>query len=67
MAAIPALAFDDLEASFDAGTLARSGYSKRRILDRTIAVQALAHRATLIAMNVEDFSDVAGLELFDWR
>jgi predicted nucleic acid-binding protein len=66
IAAIPALSFDDLAASFYADILAKAGYSRRKILDRMIAAQALAHRATLIAMNADDFSDIAGLELLKW-
>ena len=67
IAAIPALAFDDLSAGFYASILAQVGYSRRKMLDRMIAAQALAHRATLITMNVDDFSDVPGLDLVDWN
>jgi tRNA(fMet)-specific endonuclease VapC len=66
IAAIPALAFDDLVAGFYANILAEAGYSRRKILDRMIAAQALAHRATLITMNAENFSDIPGLDLLDW-
>lgn len=66
IAAIPALAFDDMAAGFYANILAEAGYSRRKILDRMIAAQALAHRATLITMNAEDFSDIPGLDLLDW-
>lgn len=66
IAAIPALAFDDLAAGFYAAILAEAGYSRRKILDRMIAAQALAHRATLITMNAEDFSDIPGLDYLDW-
>jgi tRNA(fMet)-specific endonuclease VapC len=66
IAAIPALAFDDLAAGFYAAILAEAGYSRRKILDRMIGAQALAHRATLITMNAEDFSDIPGLDYLDW-
>ncbi len=66
IAAIPALAFDDLAAGFYANILSEAGYSRRKILDRMIAAQALAHRATLITMNAQDFSDIPGLDLRDW-
>ena len=66
IAAIPALAFDDLAAGFYAAILAEAGYSRRKMLDRMIAAQALAHRATLITMNAQDFSDIQGLDLLDW-
>ena len=67
IAAIPALAFDDMAARFYANILAEAGYSRRKIPDRMIAAQALAHRATLITMNADDFSDIPGLGLLDWR
>ena len=66
IAAIPAVAFDDLAAGFYANILAAAGYSRRKILDRMIAAQALAHRASLITMNAQDFSDIPGLDLLDW-
>ena len=60
------MAFDDLAAGFYAAILAEAGYSRRKMLDRMIAAQALAHRATLITMNAQDFSDIPGLDLLDW-
>ena len=47
-------------------TLAVAGYSRRKVLDRMIAAQALVHRATLITRNPDDFRDVPGLELLAW-
>ncbi len=67
IAAIPALAFDDMAARFYANILAEAGYSRRKILDRMIAAQALAHHATLITLNAEDFRDIPGLGLLDWN
>jgi tRNA(fMet)-specific endonuclease VapC len=46
--------------------VANAGYSRRKLLDRMIAAQALVHRATLITFNVDDFSDVPGLKLRAW-
>jgi predicted nucleic acid-binding protein len=43
------------------------GYSRRKLLDRMIAAQALDHRATLVTLNAGDFRDVPGLELLSWR
>lgn len=43
-----------------------TGYSRRKILDRMIAAQALALQATLITMNAADFSDIPGLKLLAW-
>jgi tRNA(fMet)-specific endonuclease VapC len=66
LSTIPVLAFD--EASADAYRLIveSAGYSKRKLLDRMIAAQALAHRATLATLNEADFADVPGLQLLAW-
>lgn len=41
-------------------------FSRRRIIDRMIAAQALLHDATLVTMNGEDFKDIPGLKLLIW-
>ena len=61
LSAIPALAFDDLAAKTYGSIVASAGYSRRKLLDRMIAAQALVHRATLVTFNPDDFSDVPGL------
>jgi len=66
LAAIPTLAFDSPAADAYGSIVAHSGYSRRKLLDRMIAAQALVHRATLVTMNADDFSDVAGLDLLMW-
>jgi predicted nucleic acid-binding protein len=66
LSAIPALAFDDLAAEAYADIVASAGYSRRKLLDRMIAAQALVHRATLVTLNQDDFSDVPGLSLLVW-
>lgn len=66
LAAIPTLAFDDAAADAYGGIVAQAGYSRRKLLDRMIAAQALVHRATLITGNENDFADVAGLQLLVW-
>lgn len=63
LAAIPALAFDDAAADAYAAIVAQAGYSRRKLLDRMIAAQALVHRATLITMNAADFNDIVGLRI----
>ena len=66
LSAIPALAFDDLAAETYGDIVASAGYSRRKLLDRMIAAQALVHRATLVTFNQDDFSDVPGLSLLVW-
>lgn len=66
LAAIPTLAFDDAAADAYGAIVAQAGYSRRKLLDRMIAAQALVHRATLITGNENDFADVAGLQLLAW-
>jgi predicted nucleic acid-binding protein len=64
--ALPVVAFDDQAAEAYRRILAVAGYSRRKVLDRMIAAQALVHRATLVTRNPDDFRDVPGLELLAW-
>jgi tRNA(fMet)-specific endonuclease VapC len=66
LAGIPTLAFGDDDAEAYATIVAIAGYSRRKLLDRMIAAQALGHRASLITMNPDDFSDIPGLDLIVW-
>ncbi len=66
LAAIPALAFDDAAAAAYGAIVERAGYSRRKLLDRMIAAQALVHRAKLVTLNPKDFSDIAGLDVQAW-
>lgn len=66
LAAIPSLAFDDEAAARYGAIVAHAGYSRRKLLDRMIAAQALVHRATLVTFNADDFADVPGLDLLAW-
>jgi tRNA(fMet)-specific endonuclease VapC len=66
LSAIPTLAFDDLAAQTYANIVANAGYSRRKLLDRMIAAQALVHRATLVTKNARDFADVPGLVVLGW-
>jgi tRNA(fMet)-specific endonuclease VapC len=66
LAAIPCLPFDDAAAETYGRIVASAGYSRRKLLDRMIAAQALLHRATLVTFNASDFSDIANLSLAVW-
>ena len=66
LSAIPVLAFDDLAAMTYGAIVASAGYSRRKLLDRMIAAQALVHRATLVSFHPDDFSDVPGLSSLVW-
>jgi predicted nucleic acid-binding protein len=63
---LPVLAFDDAAADAYRAIVEVAGYSRRKLLDRMIAAQALVHRATLVTMNGADFQDVPGLALLEW-
>jgi len=58
--------FDDLAAKAYGTIVASAGYSRRKLLDRMIAAQALVHRATLIIFNQDDFADVPDLSSLAW-
>lgn len=66
LAAIPTMAFDDAAANAYGTIVAQAGYSRRKLLDRMIAAQAIVHRATLVTMDGDDFADVQGLQLEVW-
>ena len=66
LAALPVLAFDDAAADSYRQIVEAVGYSRRKLLDRMIAAQALVHRATIVTLNAGDFRDVPGLELLSW-
>jgi tRNA(fMet)-specific endonuclease VapC len=66
LAALPVLAFDDAAADAYSAIVATAGYSRRKLLDRMIAAQALVHRASLVTMNARDFADVPNLDVVAW-
>ena len=66
LAAVPTLAFDDEAADAYGAMVASAGYSRRKLLDRMIAAQALVHRATLVTKNAGDYSDIGDLTLLAW-
>lgn len=66
LSTLPILAFDEPAADAYRRIVEASGYSRRKLLDRMIAAQALVHDATLVTGNVDDFRDVPGLRLLGW-
>ncbi|HEY2710158.1 MAG TPA: PIN domain-containing protein [Caulobacteraceae bacterium] len=63
---LPTVEFDGAAADAYRTILERLGYSRRKVLDRMIAAQAIVHRATVITMNAADFNEIAGLEVVAW-
>jgi tRNA(fMet)-specific endonuclease VapC len=63
LAAIPVLAFEDADAHAYGAIVAAAGYSRRKLIDRMIAAQAILHRAVLVTRNPADFADIPGLAL----
>lgn len=47
--------------------VANIGFSRRKVIDRLIAAQALTRNATLVTLNGPDFADVPGLALETWE
>lgn len=66
LAALPVLAFDASAAEAYRGIVETVGYSRRKLLDRMIAAQALVHRAAVVTQNPADFRDIPGLEVVAW-
>lgn len=63
---LPVLAFDAASADVYRQIVGAAGYSRRKLLDRMIAAQAMLHRATLVTQNAADFRDCPGLSLLEW-
>lgn len=66
LSTLPALEFDGEAADRYRSILEATGFSRRKIIDRMIAAQALVGDATLVTMNGDDFKDVPGLKLLAW-
>ena len=63
---VPIIPFDGAAADAYRRIVEALGYSRRKVLDRMIAAQALVHRATLVTCNGDDFREVPGLQLLEW-
>jgi predicted nucleic acid-binding protein len=66
LAAIPTIAFDDSAATAYGAIVANAGYSRRKLLDRMIAAQAIVHHASLVTRNGADYADIPALSLLKW-
>lgn len=60
------VAFGAEEVAAYGGIVRVRGFSRRLIIDRMIAAQAIAAGAVLATMNARDFRDVPELRLADW-
>jgi len=63
---LPVLPFDDAAADAYRRIVEATGYSRRKLLDRMIAAQALVHQAYLVTLNGDDFRDIPGLDVVAW-
>ncbi|MBI5940473.1 MAG: type II toxin-antitoxin system VapC family toxin [Caulobacterales bacterium] len=63
---VEVLPFEGVSADAYQVILGALGFSRRKILDRMIAAQALVLDATLVTLNPADFADIPGLKLLAW-
>lgn len=63
---LPIAPFDEAAALAYRGIVQTASNSRRKLLDRMIAAQALVHRATLVTLNPADFADIPELSIETW-
>lgn len=63
---LPVVPFEAADADAYGAIIAATGYSRRKLLDRMIAAQAIVRRATLVTRKADDFQDIQGLSLRAW-
>jgi tRNA(fMet)-specific endonuclease VapC len=66
LADLPVLPFEMEAAAAYRRIVEVTGYSRRKVLDRMIAAQALVISATVVSTNADDFRDIPGLQLLAW-
>jgi predicted nucleic acid-binding protein len=66
LAVLPVVPFEDAAADAYRAIVEAAVYSRRKLLDRMIAAQAIVHRVTLVMRNPDDFGDFPGLQLEAW-
>jgi tRNA(fMet)-specific endonuclease VapC len=67
LAMLPILDFDFEMSEVYGHIVAKSGFNRRKIIDRMIAATALVGSMTLITTNGDDFLDIDGLKLEIWN
>jgi len=65
-AALDILPFGEREAAGYRDIVAALGFSRRLVIDRMIAAQALVASAKLATLNPRDFRGIPGLTIEDW-
>jgi tRNA(fMet)-specific endonuclease VapC len=63
---MPVLPFEEKDADRYGFILQSFGFSRRKILDRMIAAQALNAKATLVTLNPQDFEETTDLQVLGW-
>lgn len=63
---ISTISFDGDAAAAYGAIVAKLGYSRRKVIDRMIAAQALSIGAALATTNAADFAGIPNLKLLAW-
>ncbi|WP_245162379.1 PIN domain-containing protein [Brevundimonas sp. AJA228-03] len=63
---LPVFPFDDDAADAYRAIVQSAGFSRRKIIDRMIAAQAMSRDLTLVTLNGADFRDIPGLDMVEW-
>ncbi len=63
---LPLLDFDFEMSETYGQIVARSGFNRRKVIDRMIAATAMVADLTLVTANGDDFADINGLKLEIW-